>query len=207
MRTRKIAITVAFLSVAAAAIALVLAQEKAPRGDEPAEVLVVFASGNPADTGKDEGKADAITCPTPRDQNVGTIVQKIARDLREKKINVRILQAEEVADEMTLLDAGMLVLASPAYFSNMSWQMKKMIDERFGAVYRLKGRFNGKPVALFSMAAVEQSAVEALKAMETAVEHCNGSVKAKTFVLAGEEKSPINVVIADFVEAITDEVK
>ena len=175
-------------------------------GDKKApDVLIIYSSGTPHETisKMDAEKADAVTCPTPKVVNVKTTAAKLAGKLRKQGLRVRMVKAGEIKHHSEILDARLVVLGSPSYFGNMSWQLKKLMDERFGVIYATgKKRLGSRRVAAFSMAEVESSARETLKTIERALRDCRGVMNPRTTFLTTHTKDDIDERVSEFAEKI-----
>ena len=207
MKNSKLLICVAFCAFALAALAIVMAQDTpkdATTAPANPDILLIYSSGNVPAEGQ---KADAVTCATPKNENVKTLATKLAAALTEKKISVRLVEATEVKDYKELLDAKMIVLASPAYFSNVSWSMKKMFDERLGPVYSIKEKLNKKPTASLVYAHAQQSADAATKIIADTITTCNGEMKASATLLLTQTPDERNAKIAELAEKIVAAIK
>ena len=159
-----------FAAVAAAvigAMAIAAEEEKSPEV-AASDVLIIWASGaSPAMQG-----VDTVTLATPKDRNVMTLSAQLGEALKKQGLTVRLAEALEVKDPAEIVAAKVVVLASPSYFSNMSWRMKKVIDEKFYATRSMEGRLNGKPCAGLAMAGGDGA--PALELMGRAVQSCGG---------------------------------
>jgi NAD(P)H dehydrogenase (quinone) len=60
-----------------------------------------------------------------------------------------------------------IVLGSPTYFSNMAWQVKKVIDESI--VHYGGGKLKGKVAGVFTSAGTSRDGKDCLKMMEVAL--------------------------------------
>ncbi|MGB9798131.1 MAG: flavodoxin family protein [bacterium] len=92
------------------------------------------------------------------------MAQAIARGA-EKNGEV-ILKKVEEANPSELLDADVIILGSPCYFANMSWQMKKFIDDSVEFYEKLKGKKGG----CFVASATLKDGKDALLALRLALE-------------------------------------
>lgn len=173
--------------IAVAALPMVgKAQENRSTKSGSYDVLIIYTSGKPHGTISDmeAEDADAVTCPTPRKENMRTVAGELSKALRSKKLSVRITRAKGIQNHNEILDAQIVVLGSPSYFGNMSWQMKKLMDEKFGAIYASgKKRLGRKKIAVFSMAEVESSARETIRTVGKAIRDCRGVMGPSLTVL------------------------
>jgi NAD(P)H dehydrogenase (quinone) len=73
------------------------------------------------------------------------MANQIGESARERGIDVDVKMVEE-AEVDSLMDYDGIVVGSPTYFSNVSWQIKKFIDETYPlrqGKFRLKGKIGG----------------------------------------------------------------
>lgn len=77
-----------------------------------------------------------------------------------------VVRSSDEADPKEMLDADVIILGSPCYFANMSWQMKKFIDESL-AVY---GQLEGKKGGCFASSATLRDGKGAISALRIALE-------------------------------------
>jgi len=91
------------------------------------------------------------------------MAQQIFKGMEKPRISVdlrTVLQCE--IDELAKVDA--LVIGSPTYFSNVAWQVKKLIDESI-VLYggrKLRGKIGG----CFTSAGTERDGKECIRMME-----------------------------------------
>ena len=93
------------------------------------------------------------------------MAEEIAEGLRSRGIDVDVRRIEDcrVRD---LRAADVLVLGSPTYFSNMSWQVKRLVDESI-ELYT-SGDLSGKVFGCFTSAGTRRDAEECIKMLELA---------------------------------------
>ena len=65
-----------------------------------------------------------------------------------------------------------IVLGSPTYFSNMSWQVKKVVDESI--VHHRGGKLKGKVAGIFTSAGTRRDGTDCLKMLEIALGYHHG---------------------------------
>ncbi len=73
------------------------------------------------------------------------MANQIGERARERGIDIDVRMVDEV-DVERLVDYDGVVVGSPTYFSNVSWQIKKVIDETYPlrrGKFRLKGKIGG----------------------------------------------------------------
>jgi len=179
------------------------------------DILIIYSTGNPYDWNSLEDIAkgietdlkdiDAITTPTPLTENCGNIARKLASSLSEKNLIVRVAETMEIKHRNEILQARIVVVGSPAYFGNVSWQIKKLFDEQFHKIYLLEnGRLAKKIIAAFSMAEVNASARSALQAIRSVVIDCKGRFGPTTIFLTKHSKMEINNRIEKFSAQLAD---
>lgn len=173
-------------------------REKSP------DILLIFSSGTPY---KDirhfgAGEIDAITMATPTKENCRTIAEKIGSLLRERKLIVRLIEATEVKHRNEILAARLVVIGSPSHFGNVSWEIKKVLDEQFWKIYLLRERLNKKRIAGFAMAEIKPSADRALKAIEIAVNDCRGRFGPTAIFLTDHSSEEISQRIKKFADQL-----
>lgn len=65
-----------------------------------------------------------------------------------------------------------IVVGSPTYFSNVAWQVKKMIDESI--IHYRGGKLKGKIAGIFTSAGTMQDGRDCLKMLKIALGHHHG---------------------------------
>jgi NAD(P)H dehydrogenase (quinone) len=111
------------------------------------QVLVLYYSGN----GNTERMAKAI-----------------AEGIRSSSTNVRVENVDKF-DTALLPNYDAIVLGSPTYFSNMAWQVKKMIDASI--VHYRGGKLKGKVAGVFTSAGTRHDGKDCLETLEVALGH------------------------------------
>lgn len=165
---------------------------------DPSDVLIIYSSGNvPPD-----GKRDAVTTPTPSAENMKTVAQKLEKALKKRKLSVRLASVEENIPPEELLTAKVLVLGSPAYWSNLSWQMKKYVDETLTPMFSMPGKMKGLKTAAFSMANLEPNAMKTIDALFDVVTIFQGACGPYMFVLVRQTPEEKQQRIDQFADKI-----
>jgi NAD(P)H dehydrogenase (quinone) len=101
-----------------------------------------------------------------RSGNSKKMAEAIADAMKSSAVNVTI---EDVVkfDVSLLPDYDGIVLGSPTYFSNMAWQVKKVIDE---SIVHYGGRkLKGKVAGIFTSAGTSRNGKDCLKMLEVAL--------------------------------------
>jgi NAD(P)H dehydrogenase (quinone) len=111
------------------------------------EVLILYYSGN---------------------GNTQRMAKGIAEGIRSSSTNVNVENVEKF-DTALLPNYDAIVVGSPTYFSNMAWQVKKMIDESI--VHYRHEKLKGKVAGVFSSAGTRHDGKECLETLEVALGH------------------------------------
>jgi len=98
--------------------------------------------------------------------NTKKMAKAIAEAMKSGAMNVT---TEDVGkfDISSLPKYDGIVLGSPTYFSNMAWQVKKVIDESI--VHYGGGKLKGKVAGVFTSAGTSRDGKDCLKTMEVAL--------------------------------------
>jgi NAD(P)H dehydrogenase (quinone) len=92
------------------------------------------------------------------------MANQIGESVRERGIEVDVRMVEEI-DVESLVGYDGIVVGSPTYFSNVSWQIKKIIDETYPlrqGRFRLKGKIGGA----FTSSDTKRDAIECIRLIE-----------------------------------------
>jgi flavorubredoxin len=165
------------------------------------DVIILYSSGVPFKTiGQVKAnEVDAVTCPTPKHLNCKTVAELLGRVLREKNVEVKVASISEAVGNEDIINARLVVLGSPSRFWNVSWEMKRFLDEQFGRIYVAdKKALRGKKVAAFAMAEIEGSANETLNALGRAVTDCGGTFGPTMIVLTRYSEKEIEKGVIEF---------
>jgi len=98
--------------------------------------------------------------------NTKKMAKAIAEAMKSSVINVAV---EDVGkfDISSLPKYEALVLGSPTYFSNVAWQIKKVIDESI--VHYGSGKLKGKVAGIFTSAGTSRDGKDCLRMLEVAL--------------------------------------
>lgn len=162
------------------------------------DVLIIYASGNVPTVGKE----DAVTTPTPAKENVRTVSEKLEKALTAKKLTVRLASVTEKITPQDILASGIVVMGSPSCWSNVSWQMKKYIDEQFTPFYRMEGHMKKTKAGAFSMAEWEPSANRTVEVIRELITQNDGVFGPTMTMLASTSPEEIGKRIGKFADDI-----
>ncbi len=174
------------------------AQDKAP------DILIVYSSGSKPVGG---GQPDAVTTPTPADENMKTVTEKLSTALIARKLTVRVALAHEIRTPEEIFASRVLVIGSPSYFWNVSWQIKKFFDERFSEMSSRKDRLGKHKVAAYTQAGGKEGADLTIAAIQQAVNRWNGTFGPTMSLLAGNKPDEVKPAIEKFADEIVTLVK
>jgi flavodoxin len=173
------------------------------RNLKPLDVLIIYSTGTSFKTISDMNpqEVDAVTTATPEKENCKSIAEKLAAILSLKGLSVRVTEATKIKHRDEVLKAKLIIIGTPGRFGNVSWEIKKLLDEEFGRIYILsKGDRGpiGLKIAAFSMAEIENSAQEALEAINKAVRECKGELVHTITFLTKHSREEIDQRIMKF---------
>jgi NAD(P)H dehydrogenase (quinone) len=98
--------------------------------------------------------------------NTKKMAKAIAEAMKSSAVNVTVEDAGKF-DISLLPKYDGIVLGSPTYFSNVAWQVKKVIDESI--VHYDGGKLKGKVAGLFTSAGTNRDGKDCLKMLEVAL--------------------------------------
>ena len=97
--------------------------------------------------------------------NTQKMAKAIAEVMKSSAINVTLEDAGKF-DISLFPNYDGIILGSPTYFSNMAWQVKKVIDESI--VHYRGGKLKGKVAGIFTSAGTNKDGKDCLKMLEVA---------------------------------------
>ena len=101
-----------------------------------------------------------------RSGNTKKMAKAIAEAMKSSTINVTVEDAVKF-DISLLPNYDSIVLGSPTYFSNVAWQVKKVIDESI--VHYSGGKLKGKVAGIFTSAGTNSNGKDCLKMLDVAL--------------------------------------
>ncbi|MHB9028907.1 MAG: NAD(P)H-dependent oxidoreductase [Candidatus Latescibacterota bacterium] len=167
------------------------------------DVLIIYSSGNV----RTPGKTDAVTTPTPAGENMKTISEKLGKALSRRRLSVRLASVSENVKPEEILASRILVLASPSYWSSVSWQMKKYIDEQLTRFYSMPGKMKQHKTAAICMGTLEPNAMKTVDAIFDIVTILEGSYGPHTIVLIKHTPEETRKRIDSFADKIAATLK
>ncbi len=172
--------------------------------EKPSDILIVYSSGSKPAGG---GQPDAVTTPTPADENMKTVTEKLSTALAARKLTVRVALAHEIKTPEEIFASRVLVIGSPSYFWNVSWQIKKFFDERFSEMSSRKDRLGKHKVAAYTQAGGKDGADLTIAAIQQAVNRWNGTFGPTMIILVPHGPEEIAKRIAAFADSVVALVK
>ena len=101
-----------------------------------------------------------------RSGNTKKMAKAIAEPMKSSSISITVDDVEK-CDISSLPNYDCIVLGSPTYFSNVTWQVKKAIDE---SIVHYGGRkLKGKVAGIFTSAGSSSNGKDCLKMLEVAL--------------------------------------
>ena len=201
-------IAVAILAIFTAM--LVRGKEKVP-APKAVDVLIVYFSGKvnaPKLPKPDAGPVDIITQATPPKNNTKQIAEKIAAKLKQRQLKVTCVPVEKVKDPRIVLQAKVLLVGSPSYFSLPCWQVIRFIDEVLYRIYLAGGkRLSGKAVGVFSTADLKSYARACTRYLTIGLSQLRGDRLPSVAVGTGTSEQEVNQAIDKLVEEILKKVR
>lgn len=98
--------------------------------------------------------------------NTERMAELICEDARREGAQAEIIRVEECGLD-DLIEADGVVVGSPTYFSNVAWQVKKLIDESI-ILYRRNRQLRGKVGGCFTSSGTLRDAKDCIKMLELA---------------------------------------
>ena len=111
--------------------------------------------------------------------NTQKVAKTVAEAMRSSGMNITLEEAEKF-DVSLLPNYDCIVLGSPTYFSNMAWQVKKVVDESI--VHYGGGRLKGKVAGIFTSAGTMKDGRDCLKMLEVALGYHHGMKVVEGFL-------------------------
>ncbi len=115
----------------------------------------------------------------------------IEQSLKNLGVGVCLREVDKCLPE-DMLDYDGVILGSPTYFSNMSWQVKKFLDE--SASLRLEGvSLEGKIGGSFTSSVSKKDGLDCIKMIEVALQ-VHHRMRVVTGIVAESDDSEENIV-------------
>jgi len=96
--------------------------------------------------------------------NTKRMAEEIGKGAEQLGVNVQVKSVEE-CELNDLAEADGIVIGSPTYFSNVAWQVKKLIDESI-TLYRRGHELRGKVGGCFTSAGTRRDGKDCVRMLE-----------------------------------------
>jgi NAD(P)H dehydrogenase (quinone) len=96
--------------------------------------------------------------------NTKRMAEEIGKGAEQLGVNVQTKSVEE-CELSDLAEADGIVMGSPTYFSNVAWQMKKLIDESI-TLYRKEHQLRGKVGGCFTSSGTRRDGKDCVRMLE-----------------------------------------
>jgi len=137
--------------------------------------------------------------------NTQKVAKTVAEAMRSSGMNVTIEEAEKF-DVSRLPNYDCIVLGSPTYFSNMAWQVKKVVDESI--VHYGGGRLKGKVAGIFTSAGTMKDGRDCLKMLEVALGYHHGMKVVEGFLrVDGETEKEVEKRCQEYGKKLVKEIE
>ena len=137
--------------------------------------------------------------------NTQRMAEEIAETMRSNAVNVEVQNVENF-DTSLLPNYDCIVLGSPTYFSNVAWQVKKVIDESI--VHYRGGKLKGKVAGIFTSAGTSRDGKDCLKMLEVALGlHHGMKVVEGILRVDGESDNEIEKRCKEYGERLSKEIE
>lgn len=174
------------------------------------DILIIYSSGFPyaSISEIDTLSIDNLTTPTPKLINCKTIAQKLFSLFNEKELKTKILETSEVNYWKEILSSKVVILGTPTYFWNMSWEMKKLIDEKFGQIYiHGKGEKIKTKFCIFTISEIETSAIQTIGKIKQVLDDCRLEKGDELVLLTKYSVKDVEWRISRFVDDICEQIE
>ncbi len=137
--------------------------------------------------------------------NTQKVAKTVAEAMRSSGMNITIEEAEKF-DVSRLPNYDCIVLGSPTYFSNMAWQVKKVVDESI--VHYAGGRLKGKVAGIFTSAGTMKDGRDCLKMLEVALGYHHGMKVVEGFLrVDGESDKEVKKRCQEYGKKLVKEIE
>jgi len=96
--------------------------------------------------------------------NTKRMAEEIGKGAEQLGVNVQVKSVEE-CELSDLAEADGIVMGSPTYFSNVAWQVKKLIDESI-TLYRKEHQLRDKVGGCFTSAGTRRDGKDCVRMLE-----------------------------------------
>ena len=136
--------------------------------------------------------------------NTQRMAKAIGEAMRSEGLNVMIEDVKQF-DTSLLPNYDALVLGSPTYFSNIAWQVKKMVDE---SIMHYSGKkLRNKVAGIFTSAGTKRDGQDCLKMLEIALRvHHGMNVVGSLIRVDGESTKEVEKSCQEYGKQLAKEI-
>jgi NAD(P)H dehydrogenase (quinone) len=136
--------------------------------------------------------------------NTQRMAKAIGEAMRSEGLNVMIEDVKQF-DTSLLPNYDALVLGSPTYFSNIAWQVKKMVDE---SIMHYSGKkLRNKVAGIFTSAGTKRDGQDCLKMLEIALRvHHGMNVVGSLIRVDGESTQEVEKSCQEYGKQLAKEI-
>lgn len=121
------------------------------------------------------GTKSALIIYYSRGGHTALMASEIAEGIRDAGVAVSIKKVEDVEGPDEFLKADAIILGTPTYASNISWPVKKLIDDVLYQIY-LRSEIETKIVSAFTSTGSLKDGERCLEAMKWAFQHSRAKI-------------------------------
>jgi hypothetical protein len=167
-------------------------------------VLLCWASGTPT-TGMSvpAEQVDAITMPTPTEFNGRTVAKRLADALARRGIATESFDLRTRQPSLKQWSGSTIVVVAPVYHGGVHWAVKKLIDDRNGALYYAKAGRAPRRAAVLLLAESGTKVLGAMGDLNSAGSPFPGGADRLDRILEVGDPNGITAAIADAVGHVT----
>jgi NAD(P)H dehydrogenase (quinone) len=137
--------------------------------------------------------------------NTKKMAKAISEAVKSSTINVTVEDAGKF-DISSLPNYDGIVLGSPTYFSNVAWQVKKVIDESI--VHYSGGKLKGRVAGIFTSAGTSRDGKDCLKMLEVALGFHHGMKVAQGIIrVDGESDKEVEKKCQEYGKRLAKEIE
>lgn len=136
--------------------------------------------------------------------NTQRMAKAIAETMKSNAGNIEVQNVEGFETSL-LPNYDCIVLGSPTYFSNMAWQLKKIIDESI--IHYRGGKLKGKVAGVFTSSGTMRDGRDCLKMLEIALGYHHGMKVLEGIVrVDGESEKEVQKRCQEYGEMLAKEI-
>jgi len=169
-------------------------------------VIVIYSAGIESEKSmsEEDSTIDGKTNATPKKaMNAKMAAYHLAKAFGTLGLAVSVKEALDIKDPGEIMNKDCFVIISPTRFNNMSWEIKKLSDQVFHAIYKKKGKLNGKPASIIATSEIVSSAKDCIGRIGNVIGQCDGKVEQTLILLNETAFSEAEKQVSDFAAAFT----